>query len=226
MHRSGRGEARGASGPAGADGPGPATLAPGTVGDGAGERQADAAERKAPGPVLVLNASMEPLAVIDARRAIVLAFSGKAEVVHENGACFRSPTITVQAPTVLRLHRQVKVPRRGRAGLSRRAVFLRDSHRCQYCGRAAEDVDHVVPRSRGGPHVWENVVASCRRCNGRKQDRTPKEAGFRLASPPRVPPPAFWLLVRAGKVSDDWRPYLVPYLGDRWAATLDLLPVA
>ncbi|HEX9890179.1 MAG TPA: HNH endonuclease [Nitriliruptorales bacterium] len=175
--------------------------------------------------MLVLNASMEPLAVVDARRAIVLAIGGKADIVHENGVAFRSPSVTIQAPTVLRLHRQVRVPRRGRAGLSRRAVFLRDGHRCQYCGRPAEDVDHVVPRSRGGEHAWENVVASCRRCNGHKQDRTPTEAGFELSGVPRVPPPAFWLLVRAGRVSHDWRPYLAPYLGDRWIATLDLMPV-
>lgn len=213
MRRNGRTEARfDEAGSTGASGPGSDRPAP-----GAGPPA---------GPALVLNASMEPLAVVDARRAVVLALAGKAEVVHQNGACFHAATITVHVPTVLRLRRQVRVPQRARAGLSRRAVHLRDGHRCQYCGGPAEDVDHVVPRSRGGPHTWENVVAACRRCNGRKQDRTPREAGLRLVRKPRVPPPAFWLLVRAGHVSDDWRPYLAPYLGQRWVGALDLLPVA
>lgn len=211
MRRNGRTEARpDGAGSAGACRPGPGHLGP----DGP----------SLAGPALVLNASMEPLAVVDARRAIVLALGGKAEVVHANGACFRAASITVHVPTVLRLRRQVRVPQRSRAGLSRRAVHLRDAHRCQYCGQPAEDVDHVVPRSRGGTHTWENVVAACRRCNGRKQDRTPREAGFRLVRQPRVPPPAFWLLVRADHVSEDWRPYLTPYLGERWVSALDLLP--
>lgn len=182
-------------------------------------REMPAAPR--PGPVLVLNASMEPLSVVAARRAIVLVIADKAEVIHTNGARFRSERLELRAPTVVRLQRYVHVPRRTQAGLSRRAVFLRDRNRCQYCGKTAEDVDHVVPRSRGGGHTWENVVAACRRCNSSKQDRTPAEAGLRLARPPSAPPPAFWLLVRAGGVEADWRPYLAPYLGRRWGDILD-----
>ncbi len=171
-------------------------------------------------PTLVLNASMEPLSVVPARRAVVLALTGKVEVIHEDGAWFRSEHLELRAPTVVRLNRYVNVPRRTRAGLSRRAVFLRDDHRCQYCGSPAEDVDHVMPRSRGGEHRWENVVAACRRCNASKQDRTPREAGLTLNKTPTAPPPAFWLLVRAGRVGEDWHPYLRPYLGRRWGDVL------
>lgn len=163
---------------------------------------------------------MEPLAVVTARRAVVLVLADKAEVVHEDGAWFRSERLRLRAPTVVRLTRFVRVPHRNHAGLSRRAVFLRDANRCQYCARPAEDVDHVVPRSRGGEHRWENVVAACRRCNATKQDRTPTEAGLTLARPPKAPPPAFWLLVRAGRIGEDWHPYLRPYLGDRWSGVL------
>jgi 5-methylcytosine-specific restriction endonuclease McrA len=181
-----------------------------------GVRQEDRA-----GPVLVLNASMEPLSVVAARRAIVLVLASRAEVLHEDGAWFRSERVAMRAPTVVRLQRYVNVPRRSRSGLSRKAVFVRDHHRCQYCGRQAEDVDHVVPRSRGGGHTWENVVAACRACNAAKQDRTPREAGLTLASTPAVPPPAFWLVVRAGRPGADWRPYLRPFLGHRWDAIFD-----
>lgn len=171
-------------------------------------------------PTLVLNASMEPLSVVPARRAVVLTLTGKVEVMHEDGAWFRSEHVAMRAPTVVRLNRYVSVPRRTQAGLSRRAVFLRDGHRCQYCGSPAEDVDHVMPRSRGGEHRWENVVAACRRCNASKQDRTPREAGLTLSKTPKAPPPAFWLLVRAGRMGEDWRPYLLPYLGRRWGELL------
>lgn len=176
-----------------------------------------------PRPALVLNASMEPLSVVSARRAVVLVLTDKVEAVHRDGAWFRSPSVTIRAPSVVRLQRQVHVRRRARAGLSRRAVMLRDRYRCQYCGQPAEDVDHVLPRSRGGPHAWENVVAACRTCNARKQDHTPAEAGLRLVAAPKAPPPVFWLVVRARTVDTDWKPYLAPYLGSSWTGILDLL---
>lgn len=162
------------------------------------------------GPVkaLVLNASMEPLCVVPARRALVLVLASKADVLHANGHRFRSEQLDLAAPSVVRLRRFVHVPHRRRAALSRRGVFIRDQHTCQYCGRAAENVDHVVPRSRGGPHVWENVVASCRRCNSRKKDRTPDEAGMALGRQPFAPRPAFWLVVAVGRVQPDWHTYL------------------
>lgn len=161
-----------------------------------------------PGKALVLNATMEPLAVVPARRAVVLVLSSKADLVHVNGHRFRSEHLDIPAPSVVRLRRFVHVPYRGQAALSRRGVFLRDRETCQYCGRAAENIDHVVPRSRGGRHDWENVVASCRRCNTRKKDRTPREARMRLARKPFAPRPAFWLVVAVGRVEPDWEAYL------------------
>jgi 5-methylcytosine-specific restriction endonuclease McrA len=74
---------------------------------------------------------------------------------------------------VVRLRYVVKVPYHRRTALSRRAVFARDNHSCQYCGGHADSIDHVLPRSRGGDHSWENVAAACRSCNLRKRDRTP-----------------------------------------------------
>ena len=160
------------------------------------------------GAVLLLNASMEPLCVVPARRAVVLLLSGKADLVHGSGRCFRSEHLEVPAPSVVRLRRYVRVPYRHRAALTRRGVFLRDGGTCQYCGVPAENVDHVVPRSRGGRHEWENVVASCRRCNARKEDRTPSEAHMPLRRAPYAPRAAFWLVVAVGRVAPEWRTYL------------------
>lgn len=161
-----------------------------------------------PGKALVLNATMEPLCVVPARRAVVLVLSDKADVVHANGHRFRSERLELSAPSVVRLRRYVHVPFRRRAALSRRGVFIRDHHICQYCGAAAENVDHVLPRSRGGAHEWENVVAACRRCNSRKKDRTPAEAHMTLLRTPYAPRAAFWLVVAVGRVDPHWHPYL------------------
>jgi 5-methylcytosine-specific restriction endonuclease McrA len=160
------------------------------------------------GKALVLNATMEPLCVVPARRAIVLVLSSKADVVQTNGHRFRSAHIDMAAPSVVRLRSYVRVPYRRRAALSRRGVFIRDAHECQYCGRPAENVDHVIPRSRGGLHEWENVVAACRRCNSRKKDRTPAEAAMMLPRQPYAPRATFWLVVAVGGVREDWEMYL------------------
>ena len=105
------------------------------------------------GRALLLNASFEPLCVVPMRRAVVLVLKEKAEIVERNGAELHSERAIVPVPAVIRLHHFVRVPHRNRVPLSRRAIFARDGHRCQYCDRAAENIDHVVPRSRGGTHA-------------------------------------------------------------------------
>jgi 5-methylcytosine-specific restriction endonuclease McrA len=158
------------------------------------------------GRALVLNATDAPLAVVPARRAVVLVLKEKAEVVLSNGAMFRSERLTLDAPSVVRLRRFVRLPYRPHAPLTRRAVFVRDAWSCQYCGGSAENLDHVVPRSRGGLHVWENVVAACRRCNAKKMDRTPTEAGFRLLRQPFAPIDGLRLTL--GQIDPGWDTYL------------------
>ena len=159
------------------------------------------------GRALVLNVTDSPLAVVPARRAVVLVLKDKAEVVASNGAIFRSERVELEAPSVVRLRRFVHVPFRPHAPLTRRAVFARDDWCCQYCGDQAENLDHVVPRSRGGLHAWENVVAACRRCNAKKMDRTPQEAGFRLARSPFAPSDGFRLTL--GRLEPGWDTYLI-----------------
>ncbi len=160
------------------------------------------------GRSLILNASFEPLGVVAHRRAIVLVLGEKAEVIERNGAVYNSEHLHIEAPSVIRLRYYVRVPRRMHVAPSRKAVFLRDGHTCQYCGRAAENVDHVVPRSRGGSHTWDNVVAACRRCNGKKENRSPAEVGMKLRHPPRVPHDGFWLRLLVGQAEPEWLRYL------------------
>jgi 5-methylcytosine-specific restriction endonuclease McrA len=158
---------------------------------------------------LVLNATYEPLSVVSAKRAVVLLVREKAELVESHDRRWSSEKMTIPVPSVIRLRRYVRVPYRRRVPLNRRAVFSRDGHACQYCGASAENIDHVVPRSRGGEHVWENVVAACRRCNTHKGDRTPAEAGMATRHPPRAPREYGWLLVGlGGPPHPSWHAYL------------------
>ncbi len=136
----------------------------------------------------------------------MLVLKEKAEAVVTNGMVFRSERIALEAPSVVRLTYFVKVPFRARAALTRRAVFARDEWTCQYCGHAAENVDHVIPRSRGGGHVWENVVAACRRCNSKKENRLHHDVGLTLRRQPYAPRDGFRLLI--GPVDPSWEPYL------------------
>jgi 5-methylcytosine-specific restriction endonuclease McrA len=158
------------------------------------------------GRALVLNASHQPLAVVSARRAVVLMLKDKAEVLVPNGQVFRSERIWMEAPSVLRLRHFVRVPYRATAPLTRRAVFARDNWSCQYCGASAENLDHVVPKSRGGTHTWDNVVAACRRCNSRKENRLIEDVGLRLARRPIAPPDGFRLSL--GHLEPEWEPFL------------------
>ncbi len=152
------------------------------------------------GRALVLNATFEPLCVVPIRRAVVLVLKEKAEIVHEDGGALHSERLAMPIPSVIRLKYFVRVPIRARASLSRRAVFVRDHHLCQYCGSSAENVDHVIPRSRGGTHTWDNVVAACKRCNSRKENRLPNEVGMHLKKIPRAPHETVWIVVAVGRV--------------------------
>ena len=113
---------------------------------------------------LVLNASSEPLCVVPSRRALMLVMAAKAELVSSTDRVFHAERVSFPEPSIVRLTYFVKVPYQARVALNRRAVFARDGHRCQYCGSPAENLDHVVPRSRGGAHTWENVVAYLKWC--------------------------------------------------------------
>ena len=109
---------------------------------------------------LVLNASYEPLGVVSWRRAVCLLLDEQADMVEADDGVVRSPSISLPLPSVIRLRQMVNAPRRRAVPVSRRAVFARDEYRCQYCGDRADSIDHVVPRSRGGLDVWDNLAAA------------------------------------------------------------------
>lgn len=143
------------------------------------------------GDVLVLNATYEPLSIISVKRAVILLLKEKAELVEAAQAMLRSENFSLPRPLVIRLVYFVKIPHRISLPVTRRGVLARDHYTCQYCGtmppRKDLTIDHVLARSRGGKTTWENVVAACERCNGRKGNRTPSEANMSLLSPPRRP---------------------------------------
>lgn len=157
---------------------------------------------------LVLNASYEPLRLVPLRRAVVLVLAEKAEVVEEGDQEFRSQTMKFRVPTVIRLLRYVKVPYKRRAVLNLKSVLARDGGKCAYCGKSADSIDHVVPRSRGGKHVWENVVAACRRCNGRKDNKLLSELGWDLPFKPTAPKDTFWIVIGIRDPDPTWESYL------------------
>jgi 5-methylcytosine-specific restriction endonuclease McrA len=157
---------------------------------------------------LVLNASYEPLCVVSGRRAVVLLLTDKAVPVAAGDQVLHSERAAVTVPAVVRLTRFVRVPYRGTVPLTRKAVFARDGGRCVYCGAAATSLDHVVPKSRGGPHTWDNVVSACSRCNHLKADRGVAEMGWRLRRLPQAPSGAAWRIVGTKRVDPRWRPFL------------------
>jgi len=160
------------------------------------------------GSALVLNATYEPLAVVPSRRAAILVLADKADILDVSGQVLHSERTTIPLPSVIRLRYFVRVPYHRNVALSRRGVFARDGHSCQYCGNRAETLDHVVPRSRGGSHTWDNVVAACRPCNVGKADRLLHETRFALRVAPVAPRQLSWVLVSVGRVPPAWKPYL------------------
>ena len=150
-------------------------------------------------PVLVLNASYEPINICAARRAIVLVLKGVAMTEEENGHFLHAARLALRVPSVIRLLEYRRIPHQTRA-LSRKNILL----------RGELTLDHVVPRSRGGLSTWENLVACCHPCNRRKGNQLPAEAGMKLMREPH----AFNLhtsrhIMRLmGRSDDKWRKYL------------------
>lgn len=161
--------------------------------------------------VLLLNTTYEPLTALPIRRAVVMVLCGKADVVHEDahGPVIHSATRRISVPSVIRLRHYVRVPYRARIPMTRAALMHRDHFRCMYCGSKAETIDHVVPRSRGGQHIWENCVAACSTCNHRKADKLLTELGWTLRSTPVSPKGQHWrLLSNVKELDPSWMRYL------------------
>ena len=158
---------------------------------------------------LVLNAGYEPLGVVSFKRALILVLNQKATVLSGAGdQLVHSARGTYELPRVILLSRYVRVPHSRQVPLSRRGVLRRDGNLCAYCKRAANTIDHVQPKSRGGQDTWENLVACCLKCNNIKGDKTLQELGWELGFTPRMPSGMAWTIRDADTVDPEWIDFL------------------
>lgn len=164
--------------------------------------------------VLLLNATFEALRVVSINRAVCLVVEGKADVVVESDEPMRSPSFEMKVPAVIKLRRFVKIPFRSRVPLNRRTLMARDEKVCQFnsCENVGNTIDHLQPRSRGGAHSWENVVAACQDCNSKKDDKTLDELGWTIKRKPSVPMGHKWLILGVAEKAEVWGEYLNPQL--------------
>ena len=161
---------------------------------------------------LVLNASYVPLRVVTMQRAVIMILSHKAEVVETTDETWHSERQSILLPAVVKLIRLVKIPYKTTIKLSKKSLIARDGGLCGYCGKPGDNIDHIVPRSKGGKHVWTNVVWCCRADNDRKATRTPAEAGMALLVKPYAPMDRVHLILAIGKMErmeEAWEPYLI-----------------
>ncbi|OQX91744.1 MAG: HNH endonuclease [candidate division Zixibacteria bacterium 4484_95] len=160
--------------------------------------------------VLVLNQNFEPLSVCSVKRAIIMVYLNRAEVIESlDGYKIHSVSLNLPVPSVVRLGVYVKVPVK-RIMLTRKNIIKRDGYRCQYCGKKVSQmtVDHVIPKNLGGRDIWENLVAACPECNNRKGQRTPEQAGLSLIRKPRRPNHITFIQQFIGVNDIRWKQYL------------------
>jgi 5-methylcytosine-specific restriction endonuclease McrA len=163
--------------------------------------------------VLVLNFTYEALNITSFQRAVKLIFAGKAEMLHGLERVLASTTYEMRMPSIIRMLYYIRRPMQ-RVALTKKNVLIRDNHVCQYCGVRGErlmTVDHITPKSRGGPSTWENLVCACMRCNNRKNNRTPDEANMALKRKPRQPKYIPWIQIKRNTLPDEWGKFLFLY---------------
>ncbi len=164
----------------------------------------------ASGKVLVLNQSYEPISICSARKAVILVLLNKAELITQrDNRFFRSVSTKLPQPSIIKLSKYIRVPFQN-IEATRRNVLRRDDHRCQYCGKKSFEltIDHIIPKSRGGADSWENLITACTRCNNKKGNRTPEEAGMPLLSKAKKPNHIVFLQQAVGNIDDKWKPFL------------------
>tara|TARA_A100001391_G_C4878242_1_gene227357 strand:+ start:49 stop:549 length:501 start_codon:yes stop_codon:yes gene_type:complete len=160
---------------------------------------------------LKLDASYRPIEVIDALEALVMCIIGKATPVETYETKINSPTKAFELPAVIALKTIVKF-RFTTVACNRQNVIWRDNNQCQYCANYFPSdkltMDHVIPKSRGGQNTWENLVASCMRCNQKKGSRTPKESNMIPLKKPIRPKANILRTIKKNQISDLWKNYL------------------
>lgn len=159
--------------------------------------------------VLVLNTNYAPLEICSARRAICLYYLEKVDILIEYDDAVHSPSTTLQIPSVVKLKDFIRYNSMELI-LSRKNIFHRDQHTCQYCGNKSgpHTIDHIIPRERGGPDTWDNLVTACAKCNILKSNRTPEEANMLLRKRPIKPSRIHYFQQFVGMKQSEWRPFL------------------
>lgn len=159
--------------------------------------------------VLILNQDFSAFALCSIQKAFVLLYLEKAEMIHKShSGVIRTISTTFPIPSIIRLQRYVHIPYKG-ISLSRHNIMKRDQYQCLYCGSNKNlTLDHLMPKSRGGDASWTNLVTACMRCNTKKGDRTPEEAGLTLKEKPRKPSLVAFLAANAGTYDQNWATYL------------------
>ena len=159
---------------------------------------------------LILNATYQPLSIASAKRSVALMLSNKINVIKTSNLELRSESSTIKIPKVAALNYYVKAPYARRVALNRENIFIRDHNICQYCGVQAESIDHIIPKSKGGKHEWQNVVAFCKRCNLIKADKDLNQTILKLIQSPLAPEGNFWIKTIIGSNPDpEWEEYLI-----------------
>jgi 5-methylcytosine-specific restriction endonuclease McrA len=184
-------------------------------------------------PVLLLDKNYQPIRIATAKIAVMLLFAEKALVLDSTYATYsleewveysrqsdatdlpvlRSATVNIIVPEVIVVPSYLRKPEHGKKlKYSRMSIFRRDNFKCQYCGdekkRPDLTVDHIIPKSRGGRSSWTNIATACKKCNWKKADRTPIEAGMKLLSVPRIPTWKEPLHLPSGIKKDLWTNFL------------------
>lgn len=137
---------------------------------------------------LVLNASYQPMSVVSGYRGVSLVLNEKAVSVDDSDFILRSSDFQIAVPYVIKLNYFVKVPPiHTRTPFSRKGIMVRDNYKCAYCGKTADTIDHVIPKSKGGANTYDNCVASCTKCNSYKSNRSLNESGLVLRHAPYEP---------------------------------------
>ena len=159
---------------------------------------------------MVLNQSYEPLTICTIKKAVLLIFLGKAEIVHKDEKkSIRTVRMNFPWPSVIRISKFIKVPYK-KVILSRKNILRRDNYKCAYCGRSdlMLTVDHIIPKAKGGNDSWENLITACTKCNNIKGDRTPDEANMKLLTRPYKPSHVIFIKNIVSKIDEKWKPYL------------------
>jgi len=157
-----------------------------------------------------LNQSYEPLTVCNIKKAMVLMYLGKAELVlDDKRKMLRTVNQAFPWPSIIRLSFFVSVPYK-KVVLTRKNILRRDNYKCAYCGRSdlPLTIDHILPKAKGGTDSWENLICACTLCNNKKGDRTPVQARMEMLYRPFKPSHIMFIKNVVGKLDENWKPYL------------------